>query len=46
MKSYRVTGYDKRTGTKTTIIVKATTSKHARTVAYEQLTGHLKVERA
>ena len=37
MHRYRVEGYDKITGQKRVIIVSATTSRHAKTVAYYTL---------
>lgn len=38
MKEYEVEGYDRRTGEKKTIVVVASTTKHAKTVAYNHLT--------
>jgi len=38
MPKYEVQGYDKTTGEKRTIIVEASTVRHAKTVAYDKLT--------
>jgi len=38
MKNYTVKGYDKTTGQKKTITIEASTSKSAKTQAYQQLT--------
>ena len=44
-KRYRVTGYDKRTGQRTEIVVGASTTRHAKTMSYSYLTYPKVIER-
>ena len=46
MAKYHVDGYDKHTGQKKTITVEATTTKHAKTVAYNYLTYPRNIRKA